>query len=253
MAIDPLSAPSPTTTPTLPTTTAASGGMNGSRGEFLKLFVAQLQYQNPLDPMSGADMVAQLATFSDLEQSVETNKQLAALAGEQAAAATAGLAAVVGRVGTADASSLDLDGPPPPLTIHCGGPYASGEVVVRDGNGEPVRTLTLGPGQDGASLGWDGKDAAGRELAPGTYTVEVTLTGRDGAAVAGSPQLTGVIDRIELTAAGPRLGIGGARVSPAAVSTIAQASPSLPPIIPPRPTQTSPTTPTDPLALPTAS
>jgi hypothetical protein len=81
----------------------------------------------------------------------------------------------------------------------------------------------------------------------------VTLTGRDGAAVAGSPQLTGVIDRIELTAAGPRLGIGGARVSPAAVSTIAQASPSLPPIIPPRPTQTSPTTPTDPLALPTAS
>jgi flagellar basal-body rod modification protein FlgD len=36
--------------------------------DFLKLFVAQLQHQDPMNPMSDSDFLAQMASFSTVEQ-----------------------------------------------------------------------------------------------------------------------------------------------------------------------------------------
>ena len=43
---------------------------NGSLGkdQFLKLFVAQLQHQDPMNPMNDNDFMAQMSSFSTLEQ-----------------------------------------------------------------------------------------------------------------------------------------------------------------------------------------
>jgi flagellar basal-body rod modification protein FlgD len=43
---------------------------NGSLGkdDFLKLFVAQLQHQDPMNPMQDSDFMGQMASFSTLEQ-----------------------------------------------------------------------------------------------------------------------------------------------------------------------------------------
>src|ERR1700674_931100 len=46
---------------------------------FLKLFVAQLQNQDPLNPQDGTQFVAQLAQFSQLEQSLQMRQDLDAL------------------------------------------------------------------------------------------------------------------------------------------------------------------------------
>jgi flagellar hook assembly protein FlgD len=46
---------------------------------FLKLFVAQLKNQNPLQPQDGTQFVAQLAQFSSLEQEVQMRQDLDAL------------------------------------------------------------------------------------------------------------------------------------------------------------------------------
>jgi len=43
---------------------------------FMQLLVAQLKYQNPLDPMDGTDFAAQLAQFSSLEQLSNINDAL---------------------------------------------------------------------------------------------------------------------------------------------------------------------------------
>lgn len=47
-----------------------------SKDEFLRLFVTQMQYQNPLNPMDNTDFTAQLAQFSSLEQLTNINSQL---------------------------------------------------------------------------------------------------------------------------------------------------------------------------------
>ena len=66
---------------------------------FLTLLVAQIENQDPTKPMDSTDFVAQLATFSNVEQAVETNRKLDALL----AAAALDHAALIGRrIETAD-------------------------------------------------------------------------------------------------------------------------------------------------------
>lgn len=43
---------------------------------FLRLLVAQMKNQDPTSPMESTDYVAQLATFSQVEQSVQINSKL---------------------------------------------------------------------------------------------------------------------------------------------------------------------------------
>jgi flagellar hook assembly protein FlgD len=54
---------------------------NIGKTEFLNLLVAQLQHQDPLDPLKNEEFVAQLATFSSLEQLIEINKAVTKLSG----------------------------------------------------------------------------------------------------------------------------------------------------------------------------
>ena len=51
-------------------TQAAKSGANSAMGkdQFLKLFVAQLQHQDPMSPMQDSDFMGQMASFSTLEQ-----------------------------------------------------------------------------------------------------------------------------------------------------------------------------------------
>ena len=43
---------------------------------FLRLLVAQMKNQDPTQPMDAAQQMAQLATFSQVEQTIKTNKNL---------------------------------------------------------------------------------------------------------------------------------------------------------------------------------
>ncbi len=82
MTINAVNAPS-----TIPEQTAAaqkaSPPVDGLANEqtFLKLFVAQLKHQNPLQPQDGTQFIAQLAQFSSLEQQVQMRQDLDALKG----------------------------------------------------------------------------------------------------------------------------------------------------------------------------
>jgi flagellar basal-body rod modification protein FlgD len=69
-----------TTNTDVAASTASSTAMV-DKNEFLKLLVAQLQNQDPLNPMDNQEFVAQLATFSSLEQLISINESVTKLAG----------------------------------------------------------------------------------------------------------------------------------------------------------------------------
>ena len=62
--------------------TQAAGGKNAELGkdQFLKLFVAQLQHQDPMNPMQDQDFMGQMASFSTLEQVTNMAKANEAMA-----------------------------------------------------------------------------------------------------------------------------------------------------------------------------
>lgn len=56
----------------------ASGTQQLDKGAFMKLLVSQLQNQDPMSPVANEDFVAQLATFSSLEQLEGLNQNMVA-------------------------------------------------------------------------------------------------------------------------------------------------------------------------------
>ncbi len=60
-------------------TAQASGASTLGYDAFLKLLVAQMQNQDPTKPMDSTEFIAQLASFSSVEQSVKMNSKLDAL------------------------------------------------------------------------------------------------------------------------------------------------------------------------------
>lgn len=109
------------------TATSTSATKSTSKDQFLKLFLAQLQNQNPLEPMQDRDFLMQLAQFTQVEnveemthtlqklQTLVTSTQATALLGKQVLALQEGEAVPVeGKVSairfTADGVWLLVDG-----------------------------------------------------------------------------------------------------------------------------------------------
>jgi len=70
--------------PYVPTVTGAESGADEKTAtlnyeSFLKLLVAQMKNQDPTEPMDATQQMAQLATFSQVEQTIKTNKNLESL------------------------------------------------------------------------------------------------------------------------------------------------------------------------------
>lgn len=61
------------------TQTSAPKSAGGALGydAFLKLLMAQMQNQDPMEPMNSSDYVAQLATFSQVEKTIELKDRVA--------------------------------------------------------------------------------------------------------------------------------------------------------------------------------
>ncbi|MBU2326056.1 MAG: flagellar hook assembly protein FlgD [Alphaproteobacteria bacterium] len=82
MAVDSVAATTAaTTTSSASSSTASQAAAKASidYDSFLKLLIAQMKNQDPTDPMDASEQIAQLATFSQVEQSIQMNSNLETL------------------------------------------------------------------------------------------------------------------------------------------------------------------------------
>ena len=198
--------------------------LHGTQDEFLKLFMAQLQHQDPFAPTSGADMVAQLAQLSAVEQAKTTNDQLAQLAAAQASTSNASLATLVGRDCSATCGDFSIDkkgAVPPPIDLSSSGPTKGASIVVTDADGKEIRRIPIPDGTRDTTMAWDGKDNSGAAVAPGNYNISIDA-GSSASSVTASWH--GRIDAVELTDDGSRLRMGGVLLAPSDIRTIGVSS-----------------------------
>jgi flagellar basal-body rod modification protein FlgD len=207
-------------TPEASNTPTPKTQLAGSKDEFLKLFMAQLQHQDPFAPTSGADMVAQLAQLSTVEQSKQMSEQLAELAAAQNASANASLSSLVGRDCNATAGSFEVSetgGLPPPVDVTSPSPMKGAAIVIKNAAGEEIRRIAIPDGTKSTTLAWDGKNAQGVDVGPGNYQISVEA-GQSASTI--TPSWHGTVDAVELTSNGPRLRMGNLLLAPGDIRTI---------------------------------
>lgn len=204
---------------------ATSGALVGSESEFLQLFMAQLQNQDPLNPQDGADMVAQLAQFSSVEQETQTNTNLANLTATEASTANASLSSLVGRTCDAGLGSFTVTDPTkiPPIDVSSSGAISGASVVVTDANGKQVASMPIPPG--GGTVQWNGKDSSGNAVAPGSYSISVS-SGSTTTPITANWHDS--IDAVDLTSSGSLLQMGGIQLAPSDITTIGAAASATP-------------------------
>ena len=139
--------------------------------EFLTLFTAQLQNQNPLEPVKNEAFVAQLAQFSQLEALTNMQGSLDKFVTSMSGERMLGSASLIGKkVAVTDTptqltSGGVIDGS---IDLPMG---ASGiQVSVFDSQGRLVQELIAGPQLPGTTpISWNGKDAAENPVPSGLY------------------------------------------------------------------------------------
>jgi len=152
---------------------------------FLRLFIAQLENQDPLDPSSSEEFVAQLAQFSSLEQATQTTSLLTDLIAQGTERGRFGAIELIGRqvLATGNTIELDSDGAGN-LVYQLAGEISSGSITITDSTGKVVRSLTLDTQSAGQqTIEWDGLDNEGEPVSSGVYQFAVNPLDVEGANV----------------------------------------------------------------------
>ncbi|MFC1891244.1 flagellar hook assembly protein FlgD [Thermodesulfobacteriota bacterium] len=182
--------------------------------EFLQLFLAQLNHQDPLNPLDSTEFSAQLAQFSSLEQLFNVNENLESLKGIQSGGNRFQALELIGK-------DIEADGN---IISHKENEMSSGSftiddetdctVYIKDINGYTVREMSLGiqnPGQH--SFSWDGRDDYGNILDTGLYGFEVEAMTVSGEYIYTETHIKGKIDRVNMEGDEPLVYIGDMALS----------------------------------------
>jgi flagellar basal-body rod modification protein FlgD len=200
-------------------TNAASAAMKKSLGmnkdDFMKLFIAQLQYQDPLKPQDPSAMLDQLSQLSLVEQSYNSNTSLTNLLTAQNNSISLTAVSFIGKDVKANGNSASFDGSSPTsLEFSLPLSAASAQVSIVDSSGRTVRTAALGSCSAGDnSFSWDGRDSSGALLPAGAYTFAVTAASSSGSAISATTYTTGKIDGVNLSGSTPQLTVGATSVA----------------------------------------
>jgi len=158
------------------------------KDSFLNLLVAQLKYQDPLNPAEDTQFVSQLAQFSQLEFTQNSTQAISTLASSmqafmemqtlQAQSITnASATPLLGKDVRVMEAGFDYKTGGRELNIHLLEGNKTGTVVIKDKDGKTVAELEVAvessKGGD-VKIKWDGKDTETKNaVLAGQYTVEV--------------------------------------------------------------------------------
>ncbi len=182
---------------------------------FLELMIAQLQNQDPLEPMSGTDYSAQLAQFSSLEQlqnindsinqSIDANYMLTQSINNTM---TAGLIGKDVKIAGDTVSYIGQDSTN--IGYELPADARGVEVNIYDEAGQLVKSFTdLEESKGEYKLSWDFTDDSGNNLSHGNYRVEIDATTLDGSDMVVAQYFIGNIDGVRFTNAGTAIMVNG--------------------------------------------
>lgn len=153
-----------------PQTAGAKPLISSDYDTFLKMLTAQMQNQDPLNPIDSTDYATQLATFSGVEQQARTNELLTNLSSQMSVLSMSQLASWVGQEARADAP-VWMDGDPVTMQLSPAIGADRAMLVVYDAWGAVVSREEVAA--EAGLYDWHGSDAAGDPLPEGAYMLSL--------------------------------------------------------------------------------
>lgn len=198
--------------PTTNTSTSQSSSSTANtlgQDDFLKLLVAQMQNQDPLNPTDPTQYTAQLAQYSQLEQLIDVNTNLTSLKSTAGTSSqqTEQLSALslLGKDVVSQGGSFELGSSSVDLGYQLPSAADSVTLQVLDQNQKVVASLPMSETSAGDHYySWGGTDQNGNAVAAGNYTLQVVANAGD-TSLSATPLVKGTVQGVDFTTSGSTL------------------------------------------------
>ena len=157
-------------------TSGASQTLSADMDTFLTLLTAQLQHQDPLDPMDTAEYTNQLVQYSNVEQAIQTNTKLDNLLNLSIYNLGVQATGYVGKTVQVLGDMMPLEGGVGKATYTLSKNAQECTIVIKDADGNVVYSEAGNKSAGAHDFIWDGKDASGNQLADGAYQIIVSTS-----------------------------------------------------------------------------
>ncbi len=166
--------------------------------QFLTLLTTQLQNQDPLSPMDSTEFTNQLVQFSQVEQSINTNKKLDDLLSLQLGSISSVALGYVGMDISYVSGEMNYNGTKPvDINFVLTDNANVSKINIYNEAGDVVRTIDAPKTAGAHTVAWDGKDNNGNQMAAGTYSLKLDALDKDNKALKVSTVVSGNVRGIE--------------------------------------------------------
>ena len=187
---------------------------------FLTLLTTQLRYQDPLEPLESNEFVSQLVDFTNVEQSIATNKNLEQLLALQTTNQMVGALGFIGQTVEAATDQLPLVDGQAKITYGLSDTAANATILVSDASGQIVFSAPAETAAGKHSFTWNGEGLNGATLPNGLYKVSVVAKDAENKDIDTATGVVAKVTGIDTTEDGFVLRLGPAQVPVTAVVSV---------------------------------
>jgi flagellar basal-body rod modification protein FlgD len=187
-------------------TAQAAATLSDNFDTFLTILTAQVQNQDPLEPLDSTQFTQQLVQFSGVEQQIRTNQGIDRLIAQSSASSGAALAGYLGQEVEIASDSAAFAGAPVEWRFNLPQAAAEAQVSVFDAAGRLVHAAKVRPAAGANAFVWSGETLAGGTAQPGAYRIAVAAADADGAALTARLSVVSKVTGVDLSHGEPAIG-----------------------------------------------
>lgn len=199
------------TTSTTGTANSASSlaKLSENLDNFLTILTTQLQHQDPLSPMDTHEFTNQLVQFANVEQGIQSNRNLESLIALQETNIVVGAVTYIGKEVEVTGQTKKLEDGSAEFFYTLPEDASAAVLAIYDENGTQVRFEKANTSAGRHSYVWDGTDDKGQALPDGNYTIQVVGANADGEQITPAYAVRGKVTGVAVEGGVPTLDLDG--------------------------------------------
>lgn len=198
-----------------PTSSSTTGvpDFTSNFNTFLTLLTTQLQNQDPLSPVDTSQFTQQLVGFSEVEQQINTNKNLQQLIQLQTSNEAIAATPLVGQTIQYSGATAPLAGGQAGFSYSLPSNAANVNLLVEDASGNVVFSTAGNTNAGTHDFVWNGKSSSGAQMPDGgQYTLQVVATDASKNPITATVSSFGVVNGVSIANNQATLNLSGVSV-----------------------------------------